>query len=1010
MHFTDLFIRRPVLAIVVSLLLLLLGLKAFTSLQLRQYPEIVYPVINVTTVYPGASAELVKGFVTTPLLNAVSNAEGIDYATATSVESRSTIQIYLTPGYDVNAAFLEIGAKVSKVRGELPEAAEEPLVEKMEGLGADTLQYLSFSSAIMNEEQITDFLTKVIMPAIATVDGMGRAELQGKRPFAMRVWLNPEKMAAYGVTASDINSALRNNNFQSTAGKIEGRNTILNVSAQTSLTTTEEFRAIVVRASADSLVRLGDVARVELGAESYNEIVRFDGKRTVFIKTAASVNANPLDVAQGVRDMLPDLRKQLPPGLDVDLVFDTTRAIESSIREVVKTLIEASVIVIIVIFLFLGSLRSVVIPVVTIPLSLIGVLFAMLLLGFSVNLLTLLAMVLAIGLVVDDAIVVVENIQRHIEEGAPPMQAALDGAREIAFPVIAMTITLAAVYGPIGFLEGLTGALFAEFAFTLAGAVIISGIIALTLSPMMCSYLLSSDVIDHGLVRWLDARFDSLRFSYKNRLEWLLHRRRLGLVFAAVILLTVPFLYSIATHELAPNEDDGAVHIGGAGPLSASMDYMERYAVQAEQIINAVPERDRSFIWIQGNSFFSLLMLDDWAERERSSQQVQDALQAAVANVSGLELYGFNFPSLPGTSPGLPMQLVLTTTASEALIYQVGEKVVDDLRNSGLFTYVTQSLKFDRPQLIVTIDRDKAGEMGVSMRDIGDTLSLLLGEADVGRFSMEDHSYKVIPQAERLSRFNPEDLANYYVRSDTGAMIALDTLVAMEVRAAPNKLSQFQQLNATHIGAMLAPGVTMGEAVNYLEDATARLLPEGFSHDYTGQARQFLEEGGTLAMTFLFSFILIYLVLAAQFESFRDPLIILISVPMSVCGALIPLALGVATMNIYTQIGLVTLIGLISKHGILIVDFANKAQLRGATPFEAVSEAAAVRLRPILMTTAAMVFGVTPLLFATGAGAASRFDIGLVITAGMTVGTLFTLFVVPTLYLYIARRHVAQPA
>lgn len=1008
MHFTDVFIRRPVLACVVSLLILLLGARAFDALQLRQYPEITYPVIAVNTTWPGANAALVKGFVTTPLLNAITSAEGIDYLTATSNEGTSTIQAYLDPGYDVDAAFIEISAKVNKIRGDLPDAADEPLVEKLEALGGDTLQYVAFSSNTLSEEQITDFLSKVIMPQVSTVEGMGRAELRGKRAFAMRIWLDPVRMAALDVTADNVTEALRNNNFLSAAGKTEGRHVVFNVSADTTLNTVEEFERIVVASRDGTLVRLRDVARVSLGAEQTNEVVRYQGKRTVFVKTVASVKANPIEVAHRVRNLLPDLQKQLPPGLEMEIVFDTTEAIQASIDEVVRTLIEASIIVIVVIFLFLGSLRSVLIPVVTIPLSLVGVLFAMLLMDFSVNLLTLLAMVLAIGLVVDDAIVVVENIQRHIEEGQKPLAASLSGAREIAFPVIAMTITLAAVYGPIGFLEGLTGTLFTEFAFTLAGAVIVSGIVALTLSPMMCSRLLRSDELDHGFVRWLDETFEKLKHRYRRILSAALNNRVLGLVFSVIVLAMLAPLYLIIPQELAPHEDDGVVIVTGSGPRYANTDYMVHYTEQAEAVIAQVPERERSFVWLEDNSFFSMLLLKPWGEREHSNKEVQDELIKQLGGLTGLQLYAYSFPPLPGAPAGLPMQYVLTTTADDRVLFQVAERMVQDARESGLFVYVSQDLKFDKPELRLSVDRDRAGQLGIEMKDLGNVLALLLSEGNVGRFSAEDRSYEVIPQADRSFRFNPADLERYSVRTLSGAMVPLSTVVSQEVRSAPNKLSQYQQLNSTYIGAMPAPGVSMSEALAFFEEASQRQLPDGFDHDYVGQARQYLEEGSKLLVIFAFSFILIYLVLAAQFESFRDPLIVLISVPMSILGALIPMALGATTMNIYTQIGLVTLIGLISKHGILIVDFANRLQTESGLGLrEAVEEAASVRLRPILMTTAAMVFGVIPLLLASGAGAASRFSIGLVITAGMSVGTLFTLFIVPILYTYLGSQRAA---
>ena len=1021
MGFTDIFIRRPVLAIVLSLLLLLLGFKAFGSLQLRQYPELVYNKVNVTTIYPGASASLIKGFITTPILNAITSVEGIDYLTADSNEGVSTVSVYLTQDYNVDAALLDITTKVNKIRRELPSDSEDPLVEKMEGMGADTLQFIAFTSDTMSEEQITDYLTKVIMPQISTVKGMGRVEILGKRSFAMRVWLNPDKMAAYDITASDVNDVLSNSNFQSSAGKTEDNLVLFNVSADTGLSTPEQFGNTIVKSELNSMVRLRDIARVELGAENYTDEIRYSGMRTILLRTSAAANANPLEVAKATRDVMPDFEKQLPSNITMEIVLDNTVAIDASINEVVRTLIEASLIVIIVIFLFLGSFRSVIIPVITIPLSLVGVLMVMLLLGFSVNLLTLLAMVLAIGLVVDDAIVVVENIQRHIEAGKSPLDASLIGAREIAFPVIAMTITLAAVYGPIGFLGGLTGALFTEFAFTLAGAVIVSGVVALTLSPMMCAKLLTTEASEHPFVKWLDAFFERLKARYQHTLGSALAHRLVAVVITATILVSIFFLYQAIPKELAPPEDDGVVYISGSTPLSANVNFIRKYSEVVEQESFKVPERDRSFIWQQQNGIFSMIMLKPWGERERSSKEISEEVRKSLSdNVTGMQLHTFNFPSLPGAPAGLPMQFVLMSTASEEVIFQVAERALEEAKKTGKFVFIKQDLKFDKPELVLDIDRDRASELGVTMRDIGTTLALLLGEGNVGRFSVDNRSYKVIPQADHDFRLQPEMLKNYNVRTKTGEMVPLPTFVSMRVQASPNKLTQFQQLNSTIISAMLAPGVSMGEAFEVFEHIAATSLPEGFSHDYVGQARQFKEEGNVLLTTFVFSFVLIYLVLAAQFESFRDPIVVLISVPLSVFGALVPMALlssfnsimpgsfAFASLNIYTQIGLVTLIGLISKHGILIVDFANKLQLQGLSPTDAVARAAVLRLRPILMTTAAMVFGVMPLLMASGAGAESRKSIGLVIVAGMSIGTLFTLYIVPTLYSYLAKNRNAK--
>ncbi len=1008
MHFTDVFIRRPVLATVVSLVILLMGLKAFDILQVRQYPEISNDVVSVTTLYPGADAELVKGFITTPLQHAIATAEGIDFISSTSDEGKSSILAYVRPDSDVNIVMQEVIGKVNKMRGQLPVSAEDPIIEKQINVGGDTLQYIGFYSDRMTEEQITDYLGKAVEPILSTLPGVGRAEIHGTKTFAMRIWLDSNRMAAFHISAEDVHDALAMNNFQSAAGQLRGDYVLFNVSAATSLETPEGFADIVIRNDGGSLVRIRDIGRVELGSESYNASIRFSGKNAIFIKMSAGTKANPLDVARAVREALPEIERQLPPGLRLELVFDTTIAIERSIREVAKTIIEASLIVIVVIFLFLGNMRSVIIPVVTIPLSLIGVLMVMLLMGFSVNLLTMLAMVLAIGLVVDDAIVVVENIQRHMEAGQGPMDAALQGAREIAFPVIVMTLTLAAVYGPIGFVEGVTGKLFTEFAFTLAGSVIVSGVIALTLSPMMCARLLIPHAATAGSVAGrIDRGFESLKQRYSRSLRSALGNRAPFVLLIVTVISSIYFLYREIPKELAPSEDYGVIFVMGAAPLSASIDYITAYNDQIESVYAGLPEHKGSFI-ISGypttNNFLSLLMLKDWSERDRSQAEVQADLQQQLGKVAGLRVSSYNLPGIPGATGGLPLQFALMSTASDELIYQVAQTMLQEMRSSGLFLYAASDLEFDKPRLKITVNREKAAELGVSMEAIGTALALFLGEGQVGRFAYSNYSYKVIPQLEGSLRDNPEWLETYQVPTALGHMVPLSAMVDWEIVPAPNKLAQFQQLNATYIGALPMPGVTMGRIIDFMEQKSKELLPADFRHDYMGESRQYVKEGNALAWTFVFSFVLIYLVLAAQFESFIDPVVVLVSVPMSICGALIPMALGVATMNIYTQIGLVTLIGLISKHGILIVDFANRLRAEGLPVVEAVEQAAAIRLRPILMTTAAMVFGVLPLLLASGPGAVSRQGIGWVIASGMAVGTLFTLYVVPVIYTYLASR------
>ena len=1010
MNFTDTFIRRPVLATVVSLLIVFLGLRAFNSLSLREYPEVTYPVINVTTVYPGANAELMQGFITRPLERALAKAEGIDYITAHSQDGTSRISAHLQPGYDVDAAFADISGKVEEERRKLPRDAEAPVVQKETGSGGSVLMFLSFSSEVLTPQQITDYLDRVVQPLLSTVKGVGEARIDGGRKFAMRVWLDPGRLAAFGLSAADVEQAVARNNVQSAAGNIHSDYVQFYLNPQTVIRDAEGFRRLVLKRDGASVIRLGDVARVEMGAENYDSRVSHDGRVAVFVGINAAITANPLEVGRNVHALMPSIVSQLPEGMRAEVVFDGTKTIRESIDEVVKTLVEASLIVILIIFLFLGSLRSVVVPVVTIPLSLIGVLSLMLWMGFSVNLLTLLAMVLAIGLVVDDAIVVVENIQRHIEEGLEPQAAALVGAREIAFPVIVMTLTLAAVYAPIGFLGGLTGKLFIEFAFTLAGAVIVSGVVALTLSPMMCSRLLRHEGSSGRFVMFLDRSFERLKRRYRRLLERTLANRPVVLVFASAVFVSLFFLFRAVPQELAPQEDTGHVYVVGSGPLNSTIEHTLAYVTQVEQIVEKLPETVQHF-FVNGvmgtNSFFGMVELEPFDERERSAQEVQRDLTAQLAGVSGLRINAFNMPSIPGASPDLPIKFVVSGTGSYELLFQVAQDVERKARESGLFVYAESELKFDKPEVRLDIDRDKAAQLGIDVADIGSTLSTFLNENESSRLSLDSRSYEVILQLEREYRLTAAMLDTYYLRTGSGELVPLSAVVSQARENRPNKLTEFQQLNSATVGALMAPGVSLGQGIAWFEETGRSLLPVGFRADYVGQSRQFMTEGNVLLFTFLFSFVLIFLVLAAQFESFSDPLTVLVSVPLSVCGALVPLALGMATMNIYTQVGLLTLIGLISKHGILIVDFANRQQeIRDAGPVDAVIEAASVRLRPILMTTAAMVFGVMPLLFASGAGAQARVSIGIVITFGMVVGTLFTLFVVPVIYSYVARRHV----
>ena len=1011
MRFTDIFIRRPVLASVVSLLILLIGLAAAFNLPVRQFPKLTNTTITITTAYPGANADVIRGFITTPMLQAVASAEGIDTLTSSSQQNISKITLNLRLDANADRAVSDVLSKIQQVKNVLPREAQDPMVIRQTG-DPVALMYMSFNSPVMTSSQITDYLTRVVQPRLQTIDGVANAQILGGQTFAMRIWLNPDKMAALAITPLDVRNALAANNFVTAAGQVKADFVQTTINAETSLDNPAAFGKLVVATRGDALIRLDDIATIELGPESADSSSVFDGLKAVFIGIFANPTANPLTVIAAVRKDFPELQRQLPAGLEAAIAYDATKFIEASIREVQTTLIEAALIVIVVIFLFLGSLRSTLIPIVTIPLSLIGVMFALLALGYSINLLTLLALVLAIGLVVDDAIVVVENIHRHIEEGMQPYDAAITGAREIAVPVISMTITLAAVYAPIGFVSGLTGILFREFAFTLAGAVIVSGVIALTLSPMMASKLLKAQHGTGGFGRLLDRMFASLRRRYERRLHRTLGRRPVTLLVLAAVMAATAIMYVTTQRELAPEEDQGILFNIVKAPQAANLDYLEQATAHLGKVFETVPEKDHVFT-INGmndvHQAFAGILFKPWDERERSQKQILAGLQGSVASIANAQVFTFPLPSLPGSVGGPPVQFVLTTTADYPQLAQVLEKVQTEAQKSGLFIFVDSDLKFETPQIELRIDHDKANRLGITMQDIGGSLATLLGGNFVNRFNLYGRSYQVIPQVPRDYRLTPEWLQRYQVRTSAGALVPLSSIISIEHSVQPNALTTFQQLNSAILSGVPFPGRTVGEALDFLKAKAAEVMPAGFSYDFQGESRQYVQEGGTLVITFVFALIIIYLVLAAQYESFRDPLIILIALPTAMFGALIPMNLGLATINIYTQIGLVTLIGLISKHGILMVDYANHLQENeGLSRREAIERAAAIRLRPILMTTAAMVVGMVPLLTASGAGAASRFAIGLVIAAGMTIGTLFTLFVTPVVYTYVARDHAAH--
>jgi multidrug efflux pump len=1008
---TDIFIQRPVLATVISLLILVLGLRSMGLLRVREFPETRNTVVTVTTVYTGADPALVSGFITTPLENSIAEADGIDYINSSSTQGMSTIQANLRLNYNTSQALTEINTKVNAVLNQLPKESQHPVISVSTGETIDAM-YIGFNSPMLPTNKITDYLIRVVQPKLQTVAGVQTAEILGARQFALRAWLDPDKMAAFNVTATDVSNALAANDFISALGRTKGQMVTLNLSADTGLHSLDDFRNLIVASQNGAIIRLDDVAHVTLGSETYDTAVAFDGKSAVYIGIKVAPDANLLTVVDAIHAVFPSIAEQLPAGLNGRIVYDATQYVNSSIHDVIATLVEALLIVTVVIFLFLASVRTVIIPVVAIPLSLVGTFFIMLALGYTINLLTLLALVLAIGLVVDDAIIVVENVHRHMEAGMPPVQAALAGARELAGPIVAMTVVLVAVYVPIGFMGGLTGALFTEFAFTLAGAVTVSAVIALTLSPMMSSRFLRSDDGDshHRFAAFVDRQFARLRRIYTRLLRGALDSLPVVVVFALIVLSSIYFLYASSKSELAPQEDEGVVIALVTGAPDATLEQTQLSTRKVETIFAGHPQTDHVFQLdgISGlNSGIAGMVLKPWDARTLTSMQLQPRVQHQLNGLAGVRAVAFQRPPLPGGGRGLPVQFVIGTTDSFDRLNAVAQALMAKARASGMFAYLDSDLKIDNPQISVKIDRDMAAQLGLTMSDVGNALGSMLGGGYVNYFSLAGRSYKVIPQVMRRYRLNADQLKDYYLRTAAGTTVPVDTIVTLKTTVVPESLNHFQQLNATTISAVPLPGVTLGQALDKLKELAAEVLPQGYSIDYGGQSRQYVQESSQLIVTFLFALIIIFLSLAALFESFRDPLIILVSVPMSICGALIFISLGVggASLNIYTQVGLVTLIGLISKHGILIVQFANDLQREGRSKRDAVETAAAIRLRPILMTTAAMVLGVLPLVLARGAGAVGRFNMGLVIMTGLSIGTLFTLFVVPGMYLLLAEDH-----
>jgi multidrug efflux pump len=1010
MKITDLFIKRPVLAMVINLLILIAGLVSINTLSVRQYPRSDIAVVTVKTAYVGANADLVRGYITTPLERVIASADGIDYIESSSAQGLSTITVHLRLNFDTNAALTQIQAKVAQVRNDLPPEAEAPVIEVESKDSEFAAMYLSFYSEELDQNQITDYLTRVVQPKLSSVTGVQRADILGARVFAMRVWLKPDKLASLNLSPSDVHAALQANNYLAAVGKTKGTMIAVNLVANTDLKTAEEFRNLVIRQKSGAIVRLGDVADIVLGAESYDDDVRFSGQKATFMGVWPLPNANTLDVVRAVREALPEIESRLPSGMKVGVAYDSTVYIESAIHDVLKTLSETLLIVIIVIFLFMGSLRTVIIPVVAIPISLVGAVFLMMLAGFTINLLTLLAIVLAVGLVVDDAIVVVENVERHLQQGESPFEAAIKGARELVGPIISMTITLAAVYTPIGIQGGLTGALFREFAFTLAGAVIVSGIVALTLSPMMSSRLLREGDAERGFAGWINRQFDRLRNSYMRVLGVAVANRWPVIAFCSIIgLLWAPFLM-FSKSELAPVEDQGFIFGIVKAPANATLDQVTLFSDEINKAFNSAPEVANTFQISMPTGGFGGLVTKPWNERKRTTEQIAAELFPKTGAIAGLQVIPVTPPPLPGGS-NFPIELVIASTAEPRELLEFANKLVAKAFESGVFMFADTDLKYDQPQTEVVFDRDKVAALGLNLQQVGADLSTLLGGNYVNRFSNQGRSYKVIPQIKRTERLTVDQLKNIYVSGPNGQMVQLSTFATLRNTTEPRELKRFQQLNSATIQGAIPPGVSKDQALKVLEDEARKILPPGTVVDYAGESRQLRKEGNTLVNTMVLSFILIFLVLAAQFESFRDPFIILFgSVPLALSGALMFAFLGFTSVNIYSQVGLITLVGLVSKNGILIVEFANHLQEEGLDKARAVIQAAATRLRPILMTTAATVAGHTPLILAHGPGAAARNSIGTVLVTGMIIGTAFTLFVVPAIYVVVARTRRRLPA
>lgn len=1013
--FTDKFICRPVLASVISLFFVVLGLRAYMELDVRQYPEMTNTLIEVTTTYPGASAALVEGFITKLFESSVAGAQGVDYITSSSYMGTSTIDVYIKTNFDPNVAFTDVNALVQSQVDLLPAASQLPTVTKKTGSSTATM-YIGMKGKNINSAAISDYILRVIQPKFFTVSGISSIDVMGGSWFSMRIWTNTEKMAAYNVSMGDIKTALADNDVQSAAGTMKGDYIQIDIRAETDTVNPEEFGNIVVKNVGNTLVRLKDVATIDLGKQNYdtNSVVMSNNEPMVIIALYPQPDANTLDISNGINAMLPDVKAALPASMELVPLYDSSVFVVAAIDDVLAALWEAVVIVMVIILLFLGSLRSILIPIITIPLSLIGTLFVMQLLGYSINLMTLLAFVIAVSLVVDDAIVVMENIYRHMEEGKSPFDSAIIGAREIAYPVVVMTFTLIVVYVPIGMMTGITGSLFKEFAFTLAATVLISGILALTLSPMMCSRIITQKTMQQKAVVFVDKVFHGFRMKYQRALSYVLQFKYIVAIVGLFIMANCVFFFMNSQSELAPQEDQGVIFVFGFAPQYASVDYDLAFTKSLGSQMAQIPQQQNSMVAsgiAQVSDIIGVEVLIPWDKRPNASATlIQQKLQQQLSKNPGLLLAAAQPPSLPTGGKGFPISFQVVSQKPIAEIYPFAMELMLAAKKSGLFEVIQPSVFMSRPQLKMKIDKSKAGLLGITMSDVNTTLSTAMSGNFINFFDLQTKGYRVIPQVQRRFRLNPALIGRIRIPTSDGTLIPLSTFASFSTEVIPSVYTRFQQQDSVELTGTMMPGHSMGEGLNFLISKSKEIFPKGVNYDTSGQTRQFLQEGDTLVIAFALAIIIIFLVLSAQFESFRDPIVILISVPMSVFGAMLPIYFGLATINIYTEVGMLTLIGLISKHGILIVQFANDLMKeKEITKFDAIVEATGIRLRPVLMTTAAMVFGMLPLVFSTGAGAVANSNIGMVISCGMLIGTCFTLFVLPAFYLLLSGNHFEQP-